>query len=147
MEETLQQSKSRLESEQARIIEQIQAVRHEARDYSLRCQATREPQDQKESERRRGRIAELQSSLMSVQAELGQINRNLRSQKPAQLAEARARARRELEEKRNDFLEAFWQIARDSLDPRQFRALESGARAFLRKAHEMGIEEPAVRSG
>jgi hypothetical protein len=39
----------------------------------------------------------------------------------------------------------FWQISKDSLDPRQFKALEDGARALLRTAEEMGIEEVEAR--
>jgi hypothetical protein len=39
----------------------------------------------------------------------------------------------------------FYQISRDSLDPRQFRALEDGAKALLKEASEMGIEELEAR--
>jgi hypothetical protein len=140
MEETLQQSKSRLESEQARIIEQIQAVRHEAKNYSLRVQTTHEPQDQKEAERRRQRIAELQNSLLDVQSRLGAVNRSLRAAKSSQATRRRERARQQLESRHNDFLAMFYQVARNSLDPRQVKALESGARALLRDAEEMRIE-------
>jgi hypothetical protein len=137
----LQRTKAQFEAEQTGIVAQIQAIRIAARDYSLRCQTTREPQDQKESEHRRQRIAELQSSLMRVQAQLGEVNRSLRRQKPSQVAQGRARARKEFEARQNDFLAMFHQIARDSLDPRQFRALEDGARALLREAAQMGIEQ------
>jgi hypothetical protein len=75
----LQRSKAQLESEQATIIAQIQAVRLEARDYSLHCQTTHEVQVQKESLRRRERIATLQGNLLKVQAELGEDNRSLRA--------------------------------------------------------------------
>jgi hypothetical protein len=96
---------------------------------------------------RRRRIAELQSSLMRVQAQLGEVNRSLRAQKPSQIADRRARAREQCEQLHNDFLAMFYQVTRDSLDPRQVKTLESGARALLNEAHEMGIDEPAVRSG
>jgi chromosome segregation ATPase len=134
----LQSSKARLEAEQTKLVEEIQRIRLEAKNYSLHCQATREPQDQKESERRRQRIATLQADLMRAQAELGEVNRSLRAQKPSQVAHSRERARQQLEQRYNDFLATFHQIARDSLDPRQFAALEDGARALLREAERDG---------
>jgi hypothetical protein len=104
----------------------------------LRVQQTREAQDPKEAERRRQRIGELQAALMKVQAELGEVNRSLRAQKPSQVVERRTRARREFEQRQADYLAMFYQIARDSLDPRQFAALEDGARALLREAERNG---------
>jgi hypothetical protein len=139
----LQASKARLEAEQTKVVGQIQEIRLAAKNYSLRCQATREPQDQKEGERRRQRIAELQKSLMDVQEKLGAVNRTLRAAKPSQVAHSRERVRRELEARHADFLAMFHIVARDSLDPRQFSALEDGAKALLRDAEEMGIEEEA----
>jgi hypothetical protein len=35
----------------------------------------------------------------------------------------------------------FWQICRDSLHPKQFAALESGVKALLKGAEQMGIDE------
>jgi hypothetical protein len=35
----------------------------------------------------------------------------------------------------------FWQISRDALHPKQFKALEDGAKALLRDAEQMGITE------
>jgi hypothetical protein len=102
MEETLQQSKSRLQSEQARIVEEIESVRREGRDYGLRAQSTHEVQDPKEGERRCQRIATLQASLLEVQSQLGETNRAIRSQKPSQIVNGQERARRELEERHFD---------------------------------------------
>jgi hypothetical protein len=82
-----------------------------------------------------------------VQAELGEVNRSLRAQKPSQIADRRARARQELEAHQADFLAMFHMVARDSLHPQQFAALEDGAKMLLVQAREMGIEEPAVHSG
>jgi hypothetical protein len=137
----LQRSKAHLEAEQTRIVAAIQDVRREARDYSLKVQTTHEAQDQRESERRRERIAELQAALMRVQGELGETNRTIRSQKPSQIADTRERARRELEERHVDFLAMFHRVASDSLDPRQVKAFEDAARWLLKEAHEMGIDE------
>ena len=89
----LHSSKSRLESEQTSILTEIQSVRREARDYNLRVQTTHEVQDQKAALRRRERIATLQGNLMKVQAELGEVNRSIRAQKPSQLAHSRESAR------------------------------------------------------
>jgi hypothetical protein len=91
----LQRSKPELEAQQTAIVKQIQEPRLEARNYSLRCQQTHEVQDQKEALRRRNRIATLQTNLMKVQAELGEVNRSIRAQKPSsQIAQGRERARR-----------------------------------------------------
>jgi hypothetical protein len=54
--------------------------------------------------RQRQRIAELQASLMKAQAELGEVNRCIRTQKSSsQLAHSRERARQQLEQRHNDF--------------------------------------------
>jgi hypothetical protein len=135
----LQRSRAQLESEQAGIVSEIQTIRKEARDYNLRCQASHEPQDVKQAQRRRERISELQSALMDVQGRLGEVNRGLRAQKPSQIAGGRVRARQEAERRENDFLNMFYQICKDSLHPKQFEALQDGAKALLREAER--IEE------
>ena len=138
--------KARLESQQAEIIEQIQLIRRTARDESLRAQQTREPLDDKEAIRRRERIAQLHASLMTVQGELGETNRTIRSRKTGQITEGRARARREMEERHNDFLVMFHRVASDSLDPRQVKVFEDAARALLKEADRMGIVEGETTS-
>jgi hypothetical protein len=142
----LQRSKASLEAEQTQIVEQIQTIRREGRDYSLRVQSTHEVQDQKEGERRRERIAELQSALMRVQAELGEVNRSIRARKPSQLVHSRERARKQLEERHVDFLAMFHRVASDSLDPRQVKAFEDAAKELLRTAEEMGIDDQEANS-
>ena len=98
--------------EQAAIVEKIQFIRREGRDYNLRCQASHEMQDTKEGERRRQRIATLQADLMQVQAQLGDVNRSIRAQKPSQVVERRTRARKELKFVRTIFCKCFVEMIR-----------------------------------
>jgi hypothetical protein len=136
----LQSTKAQLENNQARIVGEIQTIRREARDYSLRVGQSHEVQDPKEAERRRAKIAQLQGALMGVQSQLAEVNRALRANKPSQLAHARSLRRQEQDRRQSDFLAMFLQIARDSLDPRQFAALEAGARALLQEAERMEVD-------
>jgi hypothetical protein len=82
---------------------------------------------------------------LRIRTEIGATNKEIRSQKPSQLADSRARARRESEKRENDFLAMFYMVAKDSLDPRQVAALESGAKALLKEAEQMGIEDLEAR--
>jgi hypothetical protein len=44
------------------------------------------------------------------------------------------------EQRQTVYLAAFYQIAKGSLNPRQFGALEAGARALLREAERMEVD-------
>jgi hypothetical protein len=116
-------------------------VRQAARDASLAAQATRTPISQANINKWQRDIRDYQSRLISIQSELGQTNKALRSLKASRKAPPNTSGNREgkpaAAASNDDFLCCFHQIARDSLDPRQFAALEEGAKALVRDFRRM----------
>jgi hypothetical protein len=114
-------------------------VRATARDASLAAQATRTPVAQANIDKWQRDIRDYQSRLMSIQGELGQTNKALRELKARQNSAHRRDGNGGCgpNAAHDDFLCCFHQIARDSLDPRQFAALEEGAKALVHDFRRM----------
>jgi hypothetical protein len=146
----LQHDKASLEREHTSIVEAIHQLRARARQRSLEASSTRQPLPESEIKFWQAGIKEHQDKLMAVQSELGTINKAIRSASPArplktlgQLPLPPKSARKteptpiEQVNGADVYLACFHQIARDSLDPRQFAALEDGARALARDYQQM----------
>jgi hypothetical protein len=136
----LQSRRDTLANEHARTLAALCAARATARDASLAAQTTRTPIAQANIDKWQRDIRDYQSRLMSIQGELGQTNKAIRALK----ARRNSAYRRGVNEKvgpvslaHDDYLCCFHQIASDSLDPRQFAALEEGAKALVHDFRRM----------
>jgi len=136
---------ARLTREHERVTEALRDLKRDWATKNVRAQATRTPIATSEVTHVENRRRELAGELLRIQTAIGATNKEIRSQKPSRLANSRERARRELEQRHFDFLTMFHMVVRDSVDPRQFRAFEDGAKALLEEAREMGIEAPEAR--
>jgi hypothetical protein len=131
----LQHTKSVLEREHASIVASIHELRQRARQKSIEAAATRTPLPESEIQYWKTNIAKNQSELMETQSKLASVNRAIREVQADQPAKGSRGRDRSTQENNNDdgenvFLSCFHTICRDSLDPRQFAALEAGARAL-----------------
>jgi hypothetical protein len=151
----LQHDKASLEREHTGIVEAIHQLRARARQRSLEASSTRQPLPESEIKFWQEGIKEQQTKLMETQGKLGAINKAIRAASPARQLKTLGqlplppKSARKVEavpiEQVNGadvYLACFHQIARDSLDPRQFAALEDGARALARDYQQMHREEP-----
>ena len=126
--------------------EALSELKHDWAEKNIKAQATRTPIATSEIMHVENKRRELAGELLKIQTEIGATNKEIRPQKPtSQVIQGRIRARKEAEERENDFLVMFYMVAKDSLDPRQVAALESGAKALLKDAEQMGIDELEAR--
>jgi hypothetical protein len=141
----LQQQKAALESEHASLVEAIHELRARARRRSLEASSTRQPLPESEIKFWQAGIKEHQEKLMAVQSELGSVNKAIRAASPARQLKTLGQLPQEPKPVRKVeaapinkeqvnsadlFLACFHQIVRDSIDPRQFAAFETGAKAL-----------------
>jgi hypothetical protein len=145
----LEHEKSVLEREHASIVEAIHELRQRARQKSLEASSTRTPLPETEIAFWKDNIKKSQSELMAVQSKLGAVNKALREAKADQPIRALSQLPREVavnsapsqcKDPRRDgetkpgrvlFLEFFLQLCEEGLDPRLFRAFESGAHQLV----------------
>ena len=139
---SLQHERSVLERERASIVDHIHDLRARARQKSLEAAATRTPISRSEIDFWQTGIAKAQAELMATQAKIKEVNKRIRASTEALASEAPPPVTRMTHStvrrsSHDDFLACFHTIAKDSLDPRQFEALESGARSLLRDYQQM----------
>jgi hypothetical protein len=140
----LQSAKAALEKERDTIVAEIHQLRQRAKQKSLEASATRTPLAETEIAFWRDGIAACQRRLMEVQGRLGEINKALRTAMPPRESPAVPVTRIEpstLRGPSSQFYEFFHQIAKDSLDPRQFATLEKDARQLAADYRRMNNSE------
>jgi hypothetical protein len=137
----LQAKKAEFEGRHRQTLEAIGSLRQRARSKALGAEATRQPLSQSEIDFWQSGIREKQAELMRIQSELGETNKALKACRDrtgkAHQAPRPNGDRADEETKRIRYLEFFHQICRDSLDPRQFAALEGGAHGLMRDYAQM----------
>jgi uncharacterized protein involved in tolerance to divalent cations len=155
----LRHSLSVYERERDNLLSAIREARTEARRTAIESAACRQHIEQATIDRWQRRIKESQEQLMLVQTEIGAINKKLRAlHNDSQPIKALSQVSREvavnstppkLKDRCGEvktgrvlFLEFFFQLCQEGLDPRQVAAFESGAHQLVdefRKTH--GKEE------
>jgi hypothetical protein len=140
----LQHELSIYERERDSIVSAIHELRARARKKSIEAAATRSLLPETEIAFWRDGIARHQAELMATQARIAATNKALRQARAANSNKPPSRdGRRGCGGDGDVFLACFHTIAKDSLDPRQFQALEEGARAL--EADYQQMQEGSLR--
>ena len=158
---SLKHDLSVLERERDSIIAAIHELRQRARQKSLEAESTRQPLPASEIKFWQNGIAKHQADLMAVQQKIGAVNKLLkkaRNDEPRQARHSQTNSvsgngqhngvlnNSRTHSQRPDeglYLSCFHTIASDSLDPRQFAALEDGARALAADYQRMNAADTA----
>ena len=156
---SLKHDLSVLERERDSIIAAIHELRQRARQKSLEAEATHQPLPAAEIKFWQNGIATHQAELMSVQQKIGAVNKQLKKARKDEPRPSRHSQTNNVSgngqhngflnnsqthSQRPDedlFLSCFHTIARGSLDPRQFAALEDGARSLATDYQRMNTEK------
>ena len=144
----LQAERAKLETEHTNLLTAIRDLRQRAREKSLIAADTRTPLAQSEIAHWQRGIREHQTKLMSAQSRIGVVNKRLREQHAASNNGSRTREKKPpplIEEQDHAlYLSCFFQIARDSLDPRLFAAIECDAQALAKDYQRMHGSVPGT---
>ena len=156
---SLKHDLSVLERERDLIIAAIHELRQRARQKSLEAASTRQPLSPAEIKFWKDGMATHQADLMSVQQKIGAVNKLLkkaRNDEPRQARHSQTNSvsgngqhnggpnnsQTHSQQPAEDlYLSCFHVICRDSLDPRQFAALEDGARSLAADYQRMHSQE------
>jgi hypothetical protein len=141
----LQGRKAALEHRHRVVLDQICALRQLARDKALAAQTTRQAIAQSEIDHWQVGIREAQQQLMTIQSELGSVNKTIRATHARESAKgsngnaptAAGGNLKDDDSKRLLWLECFRQIVEGSVDPRQYKAFTDGVRSLLADHHRM----------
>jgi hypothetical protein len=128
-----------LQREHTRLLEVIHKARQEARGEAIQSAACRQPIPQEKIDHWQATIKQTQTELMSVQEKIGALNQRLRALRANPRPDYRETQRQERE---TVYLSCFYQIAKESLDPKLLAAIERDARQ-LAHDHQVMHQEPS----
>ena len=131
-----------LEKEHTKIVEAIHGLRRRARDATIVAAQTHASLNPQEISFWQKGIADNQRQLLEVQAGIGVLKKELRTLRKKPAGSLRSLGKGAVSNDEDTYPSCFYQVARESLDPRLFAALQHDAQALAGDHFRMNNNSP-----